>query len=175
MQVKNIKKIKTEQVYDIEVKDSQHYILKNGLVSHNSGLKYAANSIIFLSKSQLKEGTERIGSYIRCTMKKSRLTREMLKVITKLTHTHGLDRYYGLVDLAVEAKIFKKISSRIELPDGRKLFEKKIYEEAETVFTEDVLNQIDEYVQKTFLYGAQEEDEILDEILEETETISNAD
>ena len=136
-----------------------------------SGLKYASNNIVFLTKSQLKDGTERIGSYIRCTNKKSRLTREMLNVITKLTHSKGLDRYYGLVDLAVDAGIFKKVSTRVELPDGRKLYEKNIYQQAEDVFTEDVLKAIDEHVAKTFLYGAESEDEVLDEILEETEAV----
>ena len=39
-----------------------------------SGLKYAASSIIFLSKRKEKDGTEIIGNIIHCKNAKSRLT-----------------------------------------------------------------------------------------------------
>ena len=41
-------------------------------------------------------------------------------VDVRLSYTKGLDRYYGLLDLALEAGIFKAVSTRIELPDGTK-------------------------------------------------------
>jgi hypothetical protein len=64
-----------------------------------------------------------------------------------------LNRYYGLVDLALDCGIFKKNSTKIELPDGTKVFEKHINEEPEKYFTADILKQIDEKVQEEFKYG----------------------
>jgi DNA polymerase III epsilon subunit-like protein len=77
MKIKSIKKCESEKVYDITVKDEAHYILENGVVSHNSGLYYAATNIIFLSKRKEKVGTEVIGNIIHCKNQKSRLTIEI--------------------------------------------------------------------------------------------------
>lgn len=37
-------------VYDIEVKNNHHYILENGVVSHNSGPIYAASILLVMEK-----------------------------------------------------------------------------------------------------------------------------
>jgi hypothetical protein len=65
----------------------------------------------------------------------------------------GLDRYYGLLDLAEKCGIFKKVSTRYELPDGKTYFGKTIEKSPEKFFTQDVLNAIDKYTQETFKYG----------------------
>jgi hypothetical protein len=72
--VKSVKKVKTEDVYDVTVEGEHHYILENGVVSHNSGLKYAASTIIYLSKKKEKDGTEVIGNLIKAKTAKSRLS-----------------------------------------------------------------------------------------------------
>ena len=41
-----------------------------------SGLKYAASSIVYLSKKKEKDGTEVVGNIIHCKNQKSRLTIE---------------------------------------------------------------------------------------------------
>jgi len=73
--------------------------------------------------------------------------------VTELFSDSGLNRYYGLVDLALDYGIFKKNSTKIELPDGTKAFEKHINEEPEKYFTQEILKQIDERVQEDFKYG----------------------
>ena len=118
-----------------------------------SGLKYAASSIIYLSKKKEKDGTEVIGSIVHCKNHKSRLTVENKMVDVRLTYDKGLDRYYGLLDLAVKYGIFKSVSTRIELPDGTKTFGKTINNDPETYFTEEVMAKLDEAAQKEFLYG----------------------
>ena len=118
-----------------------------------SGLKYAASSIIYLSKKKEKDGTEVIGSIVHCKNHKSRLTVENKMVDVRLTYDKGLDRYYGLLDLAVKHGIFKSVSTRIELPDGTKTFGKTINNDPETYFTEEVMAKLDEAAQKEFLYG----------------------
>jgi hypothetical protein len=64
-----------------------------------------------------------------------------------------LSRYYGLTDLAMKYNIFKKVSTRIELPDGTKVFEKNIDDEPEKYYTKDILDKLDAAIQKDFKYG----------------------
>ena len=118
-----------------------------------SGLKYAASSIIYLSKKKEKDGTEVIGNIIHCKNHKSRLTVENKMVDVRLTYDKGLDRYYGLLDLALKYDIFKSVSTRIELPDGTKTFGKTINNEPEKFFTEEVMTQLEEAADKEFKYG----------------------
>ena len=118
-----------------------------------SGLKYAASSIIYLTRKKEKEGTEVIGNIIHCTNHKNRLTVENKVVDVRLTYDKGLDRYYGLLELAEKYNIFKKVSTRFELPDGTKQFGKTILNNPETYFTEEIMNQLDEAAQKEFKYG----------------------
>ena len=152
--VRSIKRIEQEPVYDVTVDGAHHYILDNGLVTHNSGLKYAADYIIYLSRKKEKDGKEVVGHVIHCKNHKSRLTKENKIVDVLLRYDSGLHRYYGLVDLAVECEIFKKNAGRIELPDGSKQFEKRIYADPTKYFTEDVLNRLDQYCEKEFSYGS---------------------
>jgi RecA/RadA recombinase len=118
-----------------------------------SGLKYAASTIVTLSKKKDKQDDEVVGNLITCKLYKSRLTKENKIVQVQLNFDSGLNRYYGLVDLALDCGIFKKNSTKIELPDGTKVFEKHINEEPEKYFTADILKQIDEKVQEEFKYG----------------------
>ena len=118
-----------------------------------SGLKYAASTIVYLSKKKEKDGTEVIGNIIHCKNHKSRLTVENKMVDVKLTYDKGLDRYYGLLELAEKHGVFKKVSTRFELPDGSKQFGKTILNDPTTYFTEDIMNQLEEAAQKEFKYG----------------------
>jgi RecA/RadA recombinase len=67
-------------------------------MSGGSGLQYAASTIIYLSKSKEKDGTEVIGNIIRAKTQKSRLSKENKDVTIRLYYDErGLDRYYGLL------------------------------------------------------------------------------
>ena len=118
-----------------------------------SGLKYAASSIIYLSKRKEKDGTEVVGNIIHCKNHKSRLTKENKMVDVKLTYDKGLDKYYGLLELAEKYEIFKKVSTRFELPDGSKQFGKTILNDPEKYFTEDIMHQLDLAAETEFKYG----------------------
>jgi len=121
-----------------------------------SGLKYAASSIIYLGKRKEKIGTEVVGNIIHCKTYKSRITKENAQIDVKLTYKEGLDRHYGLLELAEEAGIFKKVSTRYEVPDGTKVFGKQINDNPDKYFTKEILKQIDEYAQTKFTYGQDE-------------------
>ena len=118
-----------------------------------SGLKYAASTIVYLSKKKEKEGTEVIGNIIHCKTQKSRLSKENMMIDVRLRYETGLDKYYGLLDLATKYGIFKQVSTRIELPDGSKQYAKSIYADPEKYFTDDILKQIDEVAKKEYSYG----------------------
>ena len=118
-----------------------------------SGLKYAASSIVYLSKKKEKDGTEVIGNIIHCKNHKSRLTKENKMVDVRLTYDKGLDKYYGLLELAEKYGIFKKVSTRFELPDGSKQFGKTILSSPDTYFTDEVMKQLDEAANKEFKYA----------------------
>ena len=120
-----------------------------------SGLKYAASNIVYLSKRKEKDGKEVIGNIIHCKNYKSRLTKENALIDVRLTYKDGLDKYYGLLELAIKHNIFKSVSTRIELPDGTKQYAKTINNEPDKFFTKDVLAQIDEAAKKEFLYGTE--------------------
>ena len=122
-------------------------------MSGGAGLKYASSSICYLTKKKDKDGKDVVGNIIRITMHKSRFTKENKQVEVKLSYDKGLDRYYGLLDLAEKYDIIKKVSTRYELPDGTKVFGKAINENPEKYFTEDVMRQLEIAADVEFTYG----------------------
>ena len=128
-----------------------------------SGLQYAASTIIFLSKRKEKEGTDVVGNVIHCKNFKSRLTKENKKVDVLLRYDQGLNRYYGLLELAEKYDIIKKVSTRYEMPDGAKVFGKQIISDPEKYFTDDIMKSLNEAAHKEFSYGGfDEESEVTD-------------
>jgi RecA/RadA recombinase len=125
-----------------------------------TGLKYAASTIINLSKKKDKNAEgEDVGNIIHAKLYKGRFTKENKQIDVRLNYDSGLDPYYGLVEIAVNAGIFKKNSTRIELPDGSKVFEKTIYDNPEKYFTKDILDKLDKAVYNEFSYGGENNSE----------------
>ena len=145
----NIPMIMTNHTYDVV---GSMFPTKE--MGGGSGLKYAASTIVYLSKKKVKEGTEVIGNIVHCKLYKSRLTKENAMVDVLLSYDAGLHPYYGLVDIALKYNIIKKVSTRLEFPDGTKAFEKSVYKEPEKYFTEDVMKQLEQAVAKEYKYGS---------------------
>lgn len=122
-------------------------------LSGGSGVKYAASTILFLSKKKDKTDEGVVGNFITCKNYKNRFAKENMEVETRLNYETGLSRYHGLAELAVEYGIFKSVSTRIELPDGSKVFMKNINDEPEKYFTPEILEKLDEKIQMEFKYG----------------------
>jgi RecA/RadA recombinase len=126
-------------------------------MSGGSGTKYANSLTIFLGKSKEKEGTEVVGSLIRSTLKKGRLTKENTQVEVKLYYDRGLDRYYGLLDLGLKYDIFKKVKEKKteKIKIGNQVAsEKVIYAQPEKYFTREVLESLEPAAAKEFKYGS---------------------
>jgi len=106
------------EVHDIEVKDAHHYILRNGILSHNSiggfipedvmsgggGPLYNASVITFLYKSQLKEDKpkgerdvdmKQTGIIVRSKPKKNRFARP-IQIRFHISFYKGMNPYVGL-------------------------------------------------------------------------------
>ena len=118
-----------------------------------SGLKYAASTIIYLSKKKEKDGKEVIGNIIKAKTHKSRLSKENKTVEIRLFYDdRGLDRYYGLLELGEIGGLWKNVAGRYEI-GGKKIYAKQILSDPDTYFTDDVMQALDEIAQKEFSYG----------------------
>ena len=119
-----------------------------------SGLKYAASTIIYLTKKKEKDGTAVVGNLIKAKTAKSRLSKENKDVTVRLYYDErGLDKYYGLLELGEIGGMWKNVAGRYEM-DGKKVYAKQILKEPETYFTEEVLQQLDEIAKEQFSYGS---------------------
>jgi len=113
-----------------------------------SGLKYAASTIIYLSKKKEKDGKEVIGNIIKAKTHKSRLSIE----IRLYYDERGLDKYYGLLELGEIGGLWKNVAGRYEM-NGKKIYAKQILANPEEYFDEYVMQALDEIAKKEFSYG----------------------
>ena len=118
-----------------------------------SGLKYAASTIIYLSKKKEKDGTEVVGNIIKAKTAKSRLSKENKDVEVRLFYDErGLDRYYGLLELGEIGGLWKNVAGRYEM-DGKKIYAKQILSNPTEYFTEEVMQKLDVIAREEFSYG----------------------
>jgi len=119
-----------------------------------AGLKYAASTIIYLSKSKEKEGTDLVGNIIKCEAKKSRLSKEGAKVATRLFFDdRGLDKYYGLIELGEKYGVFKRVGNRIAI-GGSNVYPKSILSDPNKYFTDEVMAKLEEAAREEYSYGS---------------------
>ena len=119
-----------------------------------SGLKYAASTIIYLSKKKEKDGTEIVGNLIKAKTAKSRLSKENKDVTVRLFYDdRGLDRHYGLLELGELGGLWKNVAGRYEM-NGKKVYAKEILKNPDKYFTEEVLQKLDEAAKEEFSYGS---------------------
>ena len=118
-----------------------------------SGLKYAASTIIYLSKAKEKDGKEVIGNIIKAKTHKSRLSKENKIVKIRLYYDErGLDKYYGLLELGEIGGLWKNIAGRYEI-NGKKVYGKQILANPDDYFTPEVMQALEETANKEFSYG----------------------
>ncbi len=119
-----------------------------------TGLKYAASTIAMLTKKKEKDTSgEVVGNVIRVKMYKSRLSKENKDVEVLLTYDKGLNKYFGLLDLAEKYEIIKKVSTRYELPSGTKVFGKEINNNPEKYFTPEIMERLEDAAKREYSYG----------------------
>ena len=120
-----------------------------------SGLKYAASTIIYLSKKKEKDGKDVIGNIIKAKAAKSRLTKENSVVEARLYYdARGLDRYYGLLELGEKYGVFTRKGNRIVVGDSS-VYPSAILKDPEKYFTSEVMEKIDWAASQEYKYGTE--------------------
>ena len=118
-----------------------------------SGLKYAASTIIYLTKKKEKDGKDGIGNIIKAKTHKSRLSKENREVEVRLYYDErGLDKYYGLLELGEIGGMWKNVAGRYEV-NGKKVYGKQILANPDEYFTEEVMQKLDKIAKEYFSYG----------------------
>jgi hypothetical protein len=154
MKIKSITPVGKKKVYDISVKDTEHYVLENGVVVHNSSILYSSNQVFVISKSQEKDGGELSGFNFTINIEKSRFVREKSKFPFTVTFDSGINKYSGLLDIALELGFCQKPNSgwysRVDMESGE-LEEKKfrLKDTNNKEFWEPILNS-DKFKQAVF-------------------------
>lgn len=129
-------------------------------ISGGGGSKYAADNIVSLSKKKDRDEKTKavVGNIITARMHKARLSKENQTVDTRLNYNRGLDRYYGLLDFAIECGIVNKGTDKGEkndfiFPDGQVASRKEIEANGAKYFDQDILNQLEPFANAQFRYG----------------------
>lgn len=125
-------------------------------MSGGGGLKYAASAIIYLTKAKERADGGVVGNVITCTATKSRQTIENKKVKVFLSYKSGLDRYYGINDIAEKYKLISQV--KVGKANGWKygdveMSESQIEKDPTAFYTKELLAKIDEAFGQEFSYG----------------------
>ena len=145
----NVPMIVTNHTYDVV---GAYVPMKE--MGGGSGLKYAASTIIYLSKSKEKDGKEVIGNIIKAKAAKSRLTKENASVDTRLFFDErGLDKYYGLLELGEKYGVFERKGNRVVVGDSS-VYPSAILKDPDKYFTEEVMEKLDWAAGQEFKYGS---------------------
>jgi len=109
MKIKSIKPVGRRKVYDISVENEEQYFFDNGVVSHNTGTTYAADSIFIIGKSQAKNNKNELEGYnFTLVVDKSRFIKEKSKIGITVHYDKGILKYSGLFDIAKNTGFIKQ-------------------------------------------------------------------
>lgn len=100
--MKNIPMVVINHVY------ASQGMFPTAIVSGGSGGVYSSNQIFRISKSQEKAGTDIVGYNFTINIEKSRFVREKSKFPFTVLYGKGIQKYSGLLDMAMEAKLLAK-------------------------------------------------------------------
>jgi hypothetical protein len=176
MKIKSITPVGNHAVYDISVNNVEHYILENGVVTHNTGPMYAGDRIFVIGRQQEKDGTEISGYNFIINVEKSRFVKEKSKIPITVSHEHGIGKFSGLMDIAVEGGFVDNSSkgwySKIDRKTGEVLKKTRLTDTYNNEFWKDILgdDEFDRYVRekyqvayKSIMGGDDEPEKIVDE------------
>ena len=111
MKIANITRVGNKKVYDLSVEDVQHYVLENGVVTHNTGIYYSADTIWILGRQQDKDSDGINGYHFIINVEKSRYVKEKSKIPITVSYEGGIKKWSGLLDLAIEGGYVVKPSN----------------------------------------------------------------
>lgn len=95
--IKNIPCIVVNHVYE------ETGMFPKKIVSGGTGVYYSANTIFIVGRSQEKEGTDIVGWNFTLVVEKSRFVKEKSKLTFQVMYDEGINKFSGLLDLALES------------------------------------------------------------------------
>jgi len=111
------------------------------------------------------------GILIRALTRKNRFIKQYLQGEMFLSFHTGLDRYYGLLDLAVGVGAVIQTGSTYQLPDGKKIGYYKNFRKDKDLWENTILPVLEEKIKTEWAYsGGDDESEVPDEVEEADET-----
>ena len=144
------------------------------IVSGGTGIYYSADNIWILGRQQDKSGTEIKGYHFVINVEKSRYVKEKSKIPISVSWEGGVQRWSGLLDVALQGQYVAKPSngwySRVNRETGE-LFESKVREAAtiEESFWTPIFAETDFKDYITNKYSIVKSKMILDEVPEDEE------
>jgi len=126
------------------------------IVGGGTGSYYSADNIYILGRQQEKDGTEIVGYNFIINVEKSRYVKEKAKIPIAVSFEGGIQKYSGLVDIAIEGNFISKPSPGWYAKTDRKTGEigdRVRFDQTQTdEFWKDLLNDnnFKEYVKKKY-------------------------
>ena len=143
------------------------------IVGGGTGSYYSADTIWILGRQQEKTGTEITGYNFIINVEKSRFVREKSKIPVAVSFDGGIQKYSGLMDIALEGNFVQKPSNgwyaKVDQETGE-IGDKKRFDDTQTPeFWNDILasEKFKEYVRKRYeiTYGnIMGKDPVLEEV-----------
>ena len=146
------------------------------IVGGGTGSYYSADTIWILGRQQDKTGTEVTGYNFIINIEKSRYVREKSKIPITVSFDGGIQKYSGLLDIALEGNFVAKPSNgwyaKVDRETGEILNKVRFDDTQNKEFWSDLLNNeaFKEYVRKRYeiSYGSIMQDSTLDEEYKES-------
>ena len=143
------------------------------VMSGGTGGMYSANQVFIIGKAQEKDGTDLVGWNFTINIEKSRFVREKSKFPFLVTFEGGIQKYSGLMDIALEGGFVTKPSNgwfaKVDQETGEIGDKKRLADTMSAEFWEPLLHnqEFKDYVKKKFTisYGS---------LLEETSVLENS-
>ena len=126
------------------------------IVSGGTGIYYSANTIWILGRRQNKTGTEVTGYDFVINVEKSRFVKEKSKIPISVSWDGGIDRYSGLLDIAMAGNFVIKPSNgwyqKVDTSTGEVLDPKMRLKDLDGDFWQSVLDnpEFKEFVQSAY-------------------------
>lgn len=108
---KNIPMVVINHTYD-----SQEMFSKQ-VVSGGTGIYYSSDTIWIVGRRQQKEGTDVTGYQFVINVEKSRYVKEKSKIPISVSFDGGIDKWSGLLDMAIDAGIVSRSGAWYQLTD----------------------------------------------------------
>jgi RecA/RadA recombinase len=126
------------------------------IVGGGTGSYYSADTIWILGRQQDKDGTEIVGYNFIINVEKSRYVREKSKIPVTVSFDGGINKWSGLLDIALEGNFVTKPSNgwyaKVDQETGEVLDKKRFADTQTEEFWKDILadERFKEFVRKKY-------------------------